>query len=253
MIVTHGRSPSSSSRAKGTALVSPRMIHSCLSHPPFTTLTPVRATWVKHEWMSRTGVSHGGCHRSHASTVSISFGSTVTSGSSSTSLNEKEMMIRSAGETRKHDEWSPRRWVEWEGIVRGGKDVVVSLHGRGSFTRFTCLFLEWMRWGYETEPKGTASIAHFIHLSWLLPSGLYVCRERKVMRRRWAGVPFPFTHRHLRPAHHHHFPPSFLPATYRNDSPRPAPQNPKNPFRSATTQRLAAGRTLPFISVSILF
>ena len=46
---------------------------------------------------------------------------------------------------------------------------------------------------------------------------------------------------------------SFLPATYRNDSPRPAPQNPKNPFRSATTQRLAAGRTLPFISVSILF
>lgn len=29
-----------------------------------------------------------------------------------------------------------------EGIVRGGKDVVVSLHGRGSFTRFTCLFLE---------------------------------------------------------------------------------------------------------------
>ena len=100
-----------------------------------------------------------------------------------------------------------------EGIVRGGKDVVVSLHGRGSFTRFTCLFLEWMRWGYETEPKGTASIAHFIHLSWLLPSGLYVCRERKVMRRRWAGVPFPFTHRHLRPAHHHHFPPHHQPLT----------------------------------------
>lgn len=70
-----------------------------------------------------------------------------------------------------------------------------------------------MRWGYETEPKGTASIAHFIHLSWLLPSGLYVCRERKVMRRRWAGVPFPFTHRHLRPAHHHHFPPHHQPLT----------------------------------------
>lgn len=118
-----------------------------------------------------------------------------------------------------------------EGIVRGGKDVVVSLHGRGSFTRFTCLFLEWMRWGYETEPKGTASIAHFIHLSWLLPSGLYVCRERKVMRRRWAGVPFPFTHRHLRPAHHHHFllPHSFRPPT---GMIRPAPPHKTQRIRS---------------------
>lgn len=33
------------------------------------------------------------------------------------------------------------------------------------------------------------------------------------MRRRWAGVPFPFTHRHLRPAHHHHFPPHHQPLT----------------------------------------